>query len=167
MENEEIKEEKDDFNFQADISINRYRLDEESEKQPSIYGRYAELLADAKADKDSAENALKLKMAEIEISLRADPSPEVKITENSIKALIVKNEKVVKKKERLLRKEAVIYKLEAAVRALDHRKSELNNLTQLWIKGYYSQPNDGRPHDTGNDVAAKDIRKNLNNKERS
>ncbi len=69
-----------------------------------------------------------------------------KFTEATIASLIEADKRVVTKKEsvfnasaELLNKKAESYSLEAGVKALDHRKSMLDNLVVLWSKGYYSK----------------------------
>lgn len=149
--------------FAVDVKINRFRLEEESEIQPSLYHYWADLLADAKARADKMDDRLKLTLADTEMNLRykADRGElEIKLTEASIKALMEQQETVQAARKNSRDAWALVYHLESAVKALEHRKAELDNLTQLWRGGYYAKP-DGGKRSAGEDVA-KDMRKNLN-----
>lgn len=149
--------------FSVDVKINRFKLEEESEIQPSLYHYWAEQLAEAKtaADKASAKLKLTLADAEMEIRYAADRGElEIKLTESSAKALIEQHPKVQEARKELIAADGYVYHLESAVKSLEHRKAELDNLTQLWRGGYYAKP-DGGKRSAGDDVAA-DTRKNLN-----
>jgi len=148
--------------FTADVNINKFKLDEECAKQPSLYHFWSEKLANAKAAVNDATDKLKLTESERELAYRSmtELPGGVKSTEASIKSCVETDGAVKAAKQELREAQAVQYKLEAGVRALDHRKSELDNLTQLYIKNYYSRP-DGAPG-SANDTASADLRKNLN-----
>jgi hypothetical protein len=144
---------------QRDVAINRYKLEEECAKQSTLYLYYSDLLADAKAEEDAADDALDTVLGEVEIQLRDHPPEGIKVTDSTIKALVSSDERIVKAKERLRDAKAWRYKLEGVVNALGHKKSQLDNLVVLWSKGYYMSDT-GTPR-TGLDVAADAIRGNL------
>lgn len=154
MENE--KELEIGIDFTQDVKLNRFKLDEESQKNPSLVHYYGELLATAKAERDKAYNKVKFMMAQTEMDYRMNPPRDIKITEATITALIETDNKVLIVKEELVKAQEKVYHLEAAVTALDDRRSELKNLTQLWIAGYYSVPGIRQ-----NDIA-QDMRNKLN-----
>ena len=154
--------------YSEDVSINRFKLEQESEKQPSLFYYYADLLATAKADRDSLEERLDFTNAAYEMDLRTAPGRylgEVKVTEGTIKAAVDSNPKAQAIRLEYLDKSKEIYHLEAAVKSLEHRKSELDNLVQLWIKGYYAAPDGGKPSAT--DDVQNQMRKNLNKSKES
>jgi hypothetical protein len=147
--------------FDEDVKINRFRLEQECEEQPSKYLFWANLLADAKAEVDRLENQLRLTLAEQEKKTRFSMEEAgVKATEASVKAGVETSDAVFSAREKLQEAESVQYHLEAGVKAFEHRKSEIDNLTQLWIKGYYAKPDGGRRSVT--DDVSSDIRKDLN-----
>jgi len=157
-----IENEKHDF--AADVTINRFKLEEECAKQPSLYHYWAEKLADAKSAVDAAYNNVKLVTAQREMYHRQlAANAQVKTTEATIAATVETDEQVQEAKSLYQQAQSTQYHLEAGVKALDHRKSELDNLTQLWIKSYYSRP-DGGKGSVGDDVS-NEIRKNLNKQE--
>ncbi len=160
---DEQKKERQERDFEVDVKINKYKLEDENEKQPSLYQYWSELLAQAKSEKDAAEDNLDLVLARRELSIRDDAAEaNEKVTEAIIKARVEKDDRVQTAKTKLREAKSNVYDLEAAVKALEHRKESLSNLTQLWGKGYYAKP-DGGPRSAGDDVAG-DIRKDLNKK---
>ena len=153
-----MEEEKD---FRDDLNINRFKLEDECEKQPSLYGYWADLLSDARARKDAEEDRLDLISAEIELQYRSmDTLPgKIKSTEAAIKACMSGNEKLETQRAKVRAAKAEIYHLEVAVKALEQKKSSLDNLVTLFTKGFYSQP-DGKRR-SGTDEAEVSHRKNL------
>ena len=151
--------------FVDDVKINRFKLEEECEQHAQVYWYYAELLAKARSNRDAIENALKLKKAEVNMAIRTTPEVyvgNVKVTESVVESTVEINADVQKYKTELLAAESEVYTLEAAVTAMTHRKSELDNLVQLWIKAYYASPDGGKPSQTGDAQAA--VRAAMNNK---
>ena len=149
--------------YAVDVAINRFKLEQECEAQPSLYYYYADMLAGLKADRDRVDDKLGMTMSNTELAVRTAPGKylgEVKPTEATIKAAVDANLEVRSLREELTKTNEQIYHLEAVVRSLDHRKSELDNLVQLWIKGYYAAPDGGKP--SSNDDYQKQVRKNLN-----
>lgn len=126
--------------FEEDVKLNRFKLDEEAQKNPSLVQFYGEQLAEAKTIRDKAYNAVKLIEAQKELDYRANPPDGIKITESVISALVEADKDVIKIKEAEQKAKEKVYFIESAVSALDDRRSEIKNLTQLWIAGYYSVP---------------------------
>ena len=111
-----------------------------------------------------AENRLKLVLAEQETAIRERASQQgEKTTEASVKAALEINPKVREVREELAGAYETQYSLEAGVKALEHRKSELNDLVVLWVKSYYSAPDGGKGLAETRE-GERNIRKNLNNK---
>ena len=143
--------------FAADMEINRYKLEEECERHSALYYYWAEKLAEAKIARDAAEDHLKTQLAMVEMEIRRQAEASgAKTTEASVKAQVETSPQILAAKEAVRKATGDLYKLEAGVRAFDHRKNELDNLVQLWIKSYYSRP------DGGPDQASKTLRQKLN-----
>jgi hypothetical protein len=146
-----------------DVLVNRFRLDEENEAHPTNYLFYADLLAEAKKEKDRAEEELDAHMNTMELKIRKEPPDELtKVTDSAVKSLIVSDEKTIELRQAVNDCKYVIYKLDAVVRSLEQKKNNLDNLTVLWSKGYYSLPDGGKNFRNGNDAAQTEARKNLN-----
>ena len=124
---------------------------------------YGKLLADAKEERDAARNKLKLSEATTELQMREQAALEgKKLTEAALKSLVITDGKIQKRINKVTEKEKVINILEAVLRSLEHRKAGVDNLVDLFNKGYYSN----RPLETGIDLASNDVRNNLNSKEK-
>lgn len=148
------------------IKINKYKLDDECVEQASFYHYWADLQADAKATVDRAENTAKLVEAEAQsrVKLRMEKAGD-KITVDAVAAGVLLDSEVRAAKEALLVAREELYHLDAAVRAMDHRKSELDNLVKLWAASYFSQPEGaGLPRPEPTREFGNDQRRALNRK---
>ena len=153
--------------FSDDIKINKYKLEEECEKQASIYFYWAEKLALAKTLLDETIDKSKLIAAQTEMAIRKNWDSDYlkkygKQTENGIKAVLEIEMQEAKQNIRDAQSEVNI--LQASVNALEHRKYELDNLTTLLVKGFYAAPNGGRREGVI-ESTERDVRKKLKKKE--
>ncbi len=154
-------------NFEEEIKINKYKLEDECEKQASTYLYWATKNADAKSSLNEADDALKLVLAQIDLSTRNNWDESWgKQTENSIKAVVESNQKVLDAKKKVADCQREVNTLTAAVSAFEHRRDELKNLTSLLIGGFYSAPNGGR-REGANESAQREERTKLNKKKKS
>ena len=151
-----------EHNFSKDVEINRFKLPECCAEQASLYHFWAEKQADARIAVKGAEGKVKLTEAERDLFYREPKNfPEgIKSTEASIKALIESDDEVQVAKQALLQARTVLYKLDAGVTALEHRRSELSNLTELYAKAFYANPNGG--NSTNTDKGTAEARTGLN-----
>jgi len=135
------RDEEDAPDFGEEIRINKYQLDDECERQPSLYHRYSRQLADAKKVADKAEDQLKFMLATTESDLRAGAANAgVKITDAGVKAELELSAEVITAREELREANGRVYILQAAVNALEHRRSSLDNEVKLWLAGYFATP---------------------------
>jgi hypothetical protein len=157
---------KDKYNFEQDLSIDKYKLDEECLSHAGLYYRYSELAANAKNKVGILADNLKLKMGEVNIQIRNDyTKKEMKFTEAVINSEVEKNEDVIEAREELREAELNLAKLQAGVSAFEHRKSQLDNLVRLYCSGYFSTPSSsGKPRESVNEQVARQAKKNLNKK---
>lgn len=124
--------------FGTDVKINRFKLDEECEVQPSLYHYYAEEYAQARSARDAAKDKLDLVLGEREIHIRRNPPDDMKVTEGVVGALLIQDQEVQTAKETYRVAQAKVDLLYAVTTSLDHRKAELDNLVTIWTKDYYS-----------------------------
>jgi hypothetical protein len=152
--------------FAEDVKVNKYKLEIECEKQASTYFYWANELADAKTRLNEAEDALKLIYATADLATRHNWNESLngKSTESSIKSVIETSKDVLQGKEDVRDAQSAVNTLFAAVGALDHRKSELDNLVTLLVKGFYAAPNGGK-REGPTESAERDVRKKLNKRE--
>ncbi len=145
-----------EFDF-FDIDINR--LDEEWVNQPKIFFKYAAELADARRRVEEAKAELDIVKAVADKDIRQEPAsfglPD-KITETLISNTVIQHPKYQEalKKYQIKKHKADI--LQAAVSALDHRKSALERLVSLHGQSYFASP---KPIDTRSIEAVNNIEK--------
>ena len=153
-----------ELDFEKDISINKYKLDEECLSHASIYARYASAQADAKTAVSKAKDNLELVQAERYDAIKeALEKKGVKTTIPMMEKAVLSDSEVIKAKNELREAEDVAAKLSVCVSAFEHRKSELDNLVKLYCAGYYSTPTaNNETKNTINEQTSKAIRKNLN-----
>ena len=152
------------LNFESDLNIDKYKLDEECISHSVLYYRYSEMEAEAKNQVAVLLDSLKLIMSEKNMEIRnALIKKEAKFTEASINAEVEKDETVIDAKNELREAELNLTRLQAGVRAFEHRKSQLDNIVRLYCAGYFSTPNSsGKPKETVNEQASRDARAGLN-----
>jgi hypothetical protein len=146
-----------------DVKINRFKLERECERQPSLYMFYSEELTDAKSDRDFEEDELDRILGKRELWIRDNPPEGTKTTENSVKASLSCDQEVVDQKEKFRKAKSRVYHLEGVTKSFEHRKTMLDNMVVLWSKGYYSLP-DGGKMSSGTDGAELQARTGLNKK---
>jgi len=158
------KKSSDEFDFEGDLSINKYKLDEECLSHSTLYFRYAEACISAKSEVSKADDNLKLVTAEQNIAIRKDYTQQgVKFTEALIASELEKDKMVLEAKEKLRETQEIYAKLNVAVQAMETRRSELDNLVKLYCAGYFSTPNAGsETKNNVNEQTAKAVRKSLN-----
>jgi hypothetical protein len=138
MEREKMKMNKTFGNdFEEDVKIDRFKLEEENEIQPMIYSYWAKQYAEARTIKDEQEDKLDLIVAQRGMFIRENPPPDVKITEGTISSLLAQDADVLAQKECVRAANANMYMFQAAMGGLDSRKAALDNLTSLYAKNYY------------------------------
>lgn len=160
---------KDQLNFEQDLSIDKFKLDQECLSHPSLYYRYSDMLAEAKHDVGLKADNLKLVMGEANISIRNNfIKREIKFTEAVIASEVESNADVLSARDALRKSELILSKLQAGVSAFEHRKSQLDNLVKLYVAGYFSTPaGAAKPKAEQNERASQEMRSGLNGKRRS
>ena len=122
--------------------INKYRLDEEWAKQPSMMRYYGELLAKAKHRQRVAEAAFKVREAELDLKIRKDCTKYglTKITEGAVKSVLTAKMLKSRQHEELLKTKLKVAMLQVAVDTLEHRKKALEDEVALHLSGYFAEP---------------------------
>lgn len=155
-------------NFKEEIDINKNKLDIENEKHPSLCHYYEEILADFKGEKDDITKKLDFVKSETELKIRTGgykneemDLKDIKLTEGTIKSLVMVDEKVNNCINKLNTVKKEIYHLEAITKSIEHRKSNLRNLTRLYATAYFSRPDDNiRKKDDNLEQRKQTIRRN-------
>lgn len=161
-----MEKENQDDDFQKDLSINKYKLDEECLSHSSRYAYYAEAQAVAKSNVSKAKDKLELVESESNLKIRKKFAEEgQKVTESVIACTLAMDSDVIQAKKELREAEEIFGRLSVAVSAMDARKSELDNLVKLYCAGYFSTPSANGAKNNINEMTENSIRKQLNNKE--
>lgn len=126
----------------GDIDIDDLRLDQEWLRQPRLYLKYAEKLADSKRSLDEAKNELEVIRADVAKMIRTSPESFglAKATEGAVAETMVRQDEVRAAERAVVEKKYEVQILEAAVQAIEHRKRALENLVSLHLAGYFSEP---------------------------
>lgn len=158
------KSEDAEFDFEKDLSINKFRLDEECLSHAGVYARYLSAQADADDVVSRAKDNFELVKAERYDVIKARFEKKgIKTTIPMLEKAVSSDEEVVEAKNKLREAESVLSKLTVAVKAFEHRKSELDNLTKLYCSGYFSVPNGSEiSRKSANEQTSREIRKKLN-----
>jgi hypothetical protein len=124
--------------FETDVRIDRFALDIECEQHPSKYLYWSQILANKKHELDKAKGKLHLIESEANLRYRKEPKDDIKVTESTINAMLDTDPGVIKVKEEIAKIGHEFSIISSVVNALEHKRSELNNLVQLQLAGYYS-----------------------------
>lgn len=126
------------------LDIDLENLEKEWSQQPRLCNKWNRRLADARLELDRADSELDVVRAELDLMVRAKPKryriPEGKITEAAVKAAILN---ATEYQKALAAKQQAKHKVDllvAACKAIDHRKTALENEVDLWIADYFSTP---------------------------
>lgn len=140
--------EKNNFNFEEDVRIDPEALDVEWLRQPQLMLRYASELAEARTQADFAKDALDVAEAEIDADIRANPAMYIgddkKLTEATVSGLVTRDQKVRSRAEQLNRARESVGLLQAAVNAIETKKTALENLVRLLGQQYFAGPKEPR-----------------------
>lgn len=129
------------MNYDEDLTIDPNALDIEWLKQPRLYMRYAEQLANAKDRAARQSDRLDIVKAEADATHRARLiSSGDKITVDMVRAAVQQDPIVKKETDLLLTAEHEVGILAAAVKAFDQRKDALESMVRLHGQMYFAGP---------------------------
>lgn len=142
------KKKQDDFVIEFDFfDIDKTRLDEELMNQPKMFFKYASELAKAQKKESEARTAREVVKAEVDLKVRKNLKKynihEVKLTEAVIFGVVFKQSAFKKAQKKRLRAKYKTDIIQAAVTALNHRKSALEKLVNLHGQNYFATPKIG------------------------
>lgn len=156
------------LNYEQDTRIDPDALDVEWLRQADLMFKYAKHAADCKKEVDDAKERLDVEKARIELNIRTDPESFglPKVTEAGIQSAVLLT-KEYKAAVQAYNEAKYEYEISvAAVRAMDQRKTALENLVKLLGVSYFAGPK--APRDLQNEYFEKDLeragRKEVNSK---
>ena len=137
------------FNVEQDLFIDKYQLDKECLSNPTIYYKYMEAASDIDSVVTECKDKLKVVLGQAQIRIRQKCVDEgKKVTEALIDAMVNSDAEVIAVQDELRKNQETQIKLNAALKAMDVKKSSLDNLVKLYCAGYYSTvSNDSKLND--------------------
>ncbi len=135
--------------WKSDVEIDVDALDIQWAKQASLFGEYCMEQATARDTADRAKERLEVYDAGLGLKIRANPAQFglEKITESSVGAVILLDKEHARLSDELNTARYQLEVIVAAVRALDQKKSALENLVRLQGQNYFAGPS--VPRDVG------------------
>lgn len=131
-----------ELNYEEDVMIDHTSLDVEWLQQAELMRRYATHQAETRRQMDEAKERLDIGKARIEMDARANPDKYglTKVTESAIQSAIL-----LQSEYQELTQAYIDAKYEndvaiAAVRAVDQKKTSLENLVKLLGTSYFAGP---------------------------
>jgi hypothetical protein len=131
-----------ELNWQNDVTIDVDALDIQWAKQASLFGEYCMEQAKARASLDTIKERLDVKVAGLGLKIRSNPATFGldKVTEASVQAVILLDPECAKLREEIAVAQYELEVMGAAVRAIDQKKSALENLVRLQGQNYFAGP---------------------------
>ena len=126
------------MDIKSDVTVDEYHLESECITMSSTYYNYADMAREAKALVSEKADMLKVIQAERNISIREHCANEGKrVTEDIIKSMVQCDPEVVNAMKELRDATATFDRISVGVKALEIKKSELDNLVKLRCNGNY------------------------------
>ena len=124
------------------LEIDQFNLDNEWIEQPVKYAKFASHLADARLAYDESKRQLELVKAELDRDVRSNPASFglEKITEPQVTSCIVRQEEYQDAVKAMNKARHEMDLVDAYVTSLDHRKTALVKLVDLFLASYFSRP---------------------------
>lgn len=129
------------MDYEKDLEIDKYALDSECVNQPVRFMEWSKRWAEAIAERDRAEQKLKVIEAQVEQRIRMDgQSRSEKLTESAVKSLVMVDPEVQAAREEAIDSSYRANVLLAARQAMEQRKSMIEKLVNLFLSGYWADP---------------------------
>ena len=130
------------MNYEQDVTIDPDSLDTEWLDQPRLMLRYAKHAAKTKQDLEREKEKLDIVRADLDKKIRIVPEEFgiVKLTETVITSTIITHEKYKEANEEYLEAAYESNMAQGAVKALEGKKTALENLVKLHGQQYFAGP---------------------------
>jgi hypothetical protein len=129
--------------YNDDLKIDFDNLNINWRDQPITYMKWSEKWANAVVFKDRKKETIDVLKADLDAKYRHQLERTIgkKPTETMVSAAITADNEYKLAQQDLIEATKNVNLLAAAKAAFEHRKKALEGLTQLWLGGYYSNPN--------------------------
>ena len=130
------------MNTESPFDIDKNRLDEEWLRQPRLYMKYSEEVATYRKTLEDTKIKLEVYDAETELDIRKNPEKYnvPKLTEGCIQQVLALQEEHVRYRRLIAKRKYDLDIAQAAVSTLDNKKKALEDLVQLQLSNYWSEP---------------------------
>lgn len=127
------------MDFEKDLQIDKYSLDDEWAKQANNFHKWSVQLAEAEMERDRSKENIDLIRAELDMAIRSDPESFgiPKVTEAAINSAIITNKKYKETVDEYLKLKYNHKIIQSALESLNHKKYALDNLVRLYLSEYY------------------------------
>lgn len=144
-----------DLNYEQDINIDETALDLEWKMQPMLMMKYCTHMAHAKKALDLATEKLDVLRAKLDKEIRLNPEKYglAKVTETALENTILLQPEYEEANKEYIEAKYEYEIAQAAVRAMDQKKSALENLVKLLGMSYFAGPT--TPRDLSKEWEAK------------
>lgn len=159
----------DENDFEKDLEIDKYSLDVEWLNFPMLYAKWARALVVAQEERQTIKDEMELYKASLDGKIRADPTSygiTGKLTESSITNTILKQKRYKMFVEELIDATTNVGILTAARASMEHKKKALENLTSLFLAGYWAEKIPPKVSDELDEQLASKMRKEMKNKKK-
>lgn len=136
--------------FSNDVSINKYKLDDELLRQPQSYYDWAKAEVIAGDKVNSLREDLEVMKSKVEIRIRKNPTlfdlPD-NPKEGLIKAAVSVQKKIRRANQKLIAAQKTHRLLQKAEKAFEHRKKSLEGLVSLNMQMHFANPKNTQRRD--------------------
>lgn len=153
-----------ELNYEQDMYIDPEGLDICILEQPTLMMKYSRILAQAEKISDQAKEKLDQVTAELDNKIRTKPGRfgVEKVTEGAVKAVILTRPRYQESNAELMEAKYNAKVIQGAVKAIEQRKSALENLVKLHGQQYFAGPS--IPRDLSKEWIKAQEEKNFNAK---
>lgn len=125
--------------LKSELRIDVHALDDACARQPELFLEASEQFSEAKAAAKAAKHNLELTLGSVELDIRSGKidSGGIKLTGDSVLAMVASNSKVVEAKKDLVEAERESFLWGSLVDAFDQRRTMLSNECSLHVTEYY------------------------------
>lgn len=127
--------------FKQDLNIDKFALDTEWIKQPMLVFQWQNELEQAYQERDRTKQQAELLKAQLDSGIRKDPGSFGidKISENAIANAIILDKDYQKALDAVRESNYEAGVIKAATSALSDKRAALDNLTRLFLSGYWAE----------------------------
>lgn len=130
------------MDYKADVQIDVDALDIEWVEQPSLMAQYCAYSAECRKEMDRAKEQVEICKAKLDRQVRSDPGAFglKKITEGAVASAIVESAEYQECQQEYIDARYEYDLSVTAVRAIDQKKTALENLVRLHAASYFAGP---------------------------